>query len=283
MAHHGVGGVVGARDDAVRPGGTECLPQGRRGLRQPEVHVAVPGQRAEQLDLGDGDPGVAEEREPGRQVEAGVVRLEPLDRAGVADVGRVGVDRGQHPPPQLGLPVQVVVERAAGAVGVAARAPVGHERGPLGGVGGVEGSETDGHGVAPVATQLGRLALAVVAEVPRERGQPRLTQVGVDRGEQRPHQALGVVGVVALAPQQQRDQGARVEEPDAGADPVAAARADPEPVGQPLREPPLDPLGGHHHHLVGERVVERGRQQLAEGVGELVGARSAVQVQGHRR
>ena len=242
----------------------------------------MPGQGAEQLDLGDGEPGVAEQREPGREVEGGVVALETLDRAGMAYVGRVGVDRGEHPPPQLGLPAQVVVERPAGAVGVTPLAPVGDQRGPLGGVGGVEGGEPDGHGVAAVAAQLGRLALAVVAQVPRQGGQPRLAEVGVDGGEQRPHQTLGVVGVVAFAPQQQRDQRARVEEADPGAHAVAAARADAQPVGQPLREPALDPLGGHHHDLVGERVVERHRQQRAETVGELVGARGAVQVQGHR-
>ena len=38
------------------------------GVRQPQVHVVVGGQRVEQLDLGDGQPGVAEQREPLGQV-----------------------------------------------------------------------------------------------------------------------------------------------------------------------------------------------------------------------
>ena len=52
--------------------------------------------------------------------------------------------------------------------------------------------------------------------------------------------AVGVPRVVALAAEQQRDQRARLEEPHAGAHPVAAARAGAEPVGEPLGEPPLD-------------------------------------------
>ena len=42
------------------------LPQRGGGLRQPEVDVAVLAERAQQLDLGHGQAGVAEEREPRR-------------------------------------------------------------------------------------------------------------------------------------------------------------------------------------------------------------------------
>ena len=72
-----------------------------------------------------------------------------------------------------------------------------------------------------------------------------------------------------------------LQEPDAGADPVAAARAGAEPVGEPLGQPALDAPGGHHHDLLGERVVQRRREQLAERVGEQVGARCPVQVKRH--
>ena len=87
--------------------------------------------------------------------------------------------------------------------------------------------------------------------------------------------------IVAVAVEQQRHQRARVEEPHPGAHPVAAPGADAEPVAEPLGEPALDTLRGHHHDLLGERVVERRGEQLAEGVGELVGARRAVEVEGH--
>ena len=93
----------------------------------------------------------------------------------------------------------------------------------------------------------------------------------------------GSHGVVALAAEQQADERARVEEPDPRAHAVAAARAGAEPVAQPLGQPALHALGRHHHDLLGERVVEGHRQQLAEGVGELVGARCAVQVERHGR
>ena len=45
-----------------------CLPQVVAGVRQPQVKVVVGGQRVEQFDLGGRQPGVAEEREPLRQV-----------------------------------------------------------------------------------------------------------------------------------------------------------------------------------------------------------------------
>ena len=83
------------------------------------------------------------------------------------------------------------------------------------------------------------------------------------------------------AVEQQRHERARVEEPHPGADPVTAAGTDAQPVAEPLGEPALDALRRHHHDLLGERVVERRREQLAEGVGELVGARRAVEVEGH--
>ena len=56
--HHTLGGEGG-----------QPLPQVGRGLGQPQVHVAAAGQGVQQLDLGDREPGVPEEREPLRQLE----------------------------------------------------------------------------------------------------------------------------------------------------------------------------------------------------------------------
>ena len=95
----------GRRDD--RRGRPTGAPE---TLWQPQVHVAQLAERAEQLHLGDRQTGVPEQRQPGRQVEAVTAAAQPLQRLGVADVGR----RPTHPlheaAPQLGLPQEVVVE-----------------------------------------------------------------------------------------------------------------------------------------------------------------------------
>ena len=66
MADLAVAGVVAAGDLAVHVG--ERLPQVVAGVRQPQVKVVVGGQGVEQFDLGARQPGVAEQREPLRQV-----------------------------------------------------------------------------------------------------------------------------------------------------------------------------------------------------------------------
>jgi hypothetical protein len=60
-----VGGVAAARHGAGEVDQGIPLRLGR--MRQPDVDVTVLAEGAEQLGLGDGDPGVAEEREPRRQ------------------------------------------------------------------------------------------------------------------------------------------------------------------------------------------------------------------------
>ena len=200
----------------------------------------------------------------------------------MADVGRVVVDPLEQPAPQLGLPAQVVVERFTGTVGVAALAPVGDQGRPLHGVRPEQAGEPPGNGVAPVASELCLVTVEAVAEVGRQGGAPGLAEAVVDRGEQRPDQVVGVPGVVAVAVEQHRDQRVRAEEPDAGAHPVPAARPDAQPMAEPLGQPALHALRRHHHDLLGERVVEGRGHQLAERVGELVGARCAVEMEGHR-
>ena len=74
--------VVAARNHAVEVG--ERVPQRGRWLWQPEVDVAVLAERPEQLDLGNRQPGVAEQRQPVREVEFVAARREPLQHAGRA-------------------------------------------------------------------------------------------------------------------------------------------------------------------------------------------------------
>ena len=73
----------------------------------------------------------------------------------------------------------------------------------------------------------------------------------------------------------------RGQEPHARADAVATARAGAEPVGEPLGQPPLDATRRNDDDLLGERVVERFREQRAEPVGEQVGRIGTMHLQRH--
>ena len=96
-------------------------------MRQPQVQVVVGGQCVEQFDFGDGQPGVAEQRQPRRQVGG---RLpQPRNGFSVPDVRWVGVDAVDQRAPQVRLPVQVVVEVAGVAV-----EPVDQQLRPLAGI-----------------------------------------------------------------------------------------------------------------------------------------------------
>ncbi len=103
---------VVAAGDHLAVGPREPLPEHVRGVRQPEVHVAVLGERVEHLQLLGGQPGRPEDRQPCRQLDDPRLatqpcarRLEPLRRA-------VRPDLGADPSPELGLPGEVVVERS---------------------------------------------------------------------------------------------------------------------------------------------------------------------------
>jgi len=99
--------------------------------------------------------------------------------------------------------------------------------------------------------------------------------VNVDDVQQRPHEPVRVPRIVPLLAEQQLDQRVRIEEPDTGTHPVAAAHADTEPVVQTLRHPALDATGRHDHQLLRERVCQRRGEQLRQPVCEQVGVRSA--------
>ena len=272
-------GVLGAGTGPADRG--EVVPQLGRGLGQPDVDVAQLGERREQLDLGRGQPGVAEQREPRRQLEPGAAGPQPRHRLVVADVGR-RLGHAQHQPaPQLGLPDQVGVEGRTRTVEVSAGPPVADQLRPLHGVRREEAGQPTGHREAAIAAQPGLIRLEAVTEVEAQRVAPGLAQALVDHLEQRPDQAVGIPGVVALAIEQQGDQRSGAEELDTGADAVLAAWPHAQPVREPLGQPALDPLGRHRDDFLGERIGQRLREQVAEGIGEEVGARSAVEVERH--
>ena len=191
MAHPVLRLVPGARHGSAEV--REHGPQRGRGVRQPEVDLVVLPEGGEQLDLGGGDPGVPEQREPFGEV-GGSSRL-PAAQVGedvaVALARRGGRHAGHEAAPELGLPGEVVLERSACSVGVAAGLPVVQEGGPLGGVRGEEAGQATRHGVPPAAAQLPLLAVLAVPEVEAQRVAPRLSRVGVDDLEQRPDEGVG--------------------------------------------------------------------------------------------
>ena len=265
---------------AGRPPPSPARSSQRRGrrLRQPEVHVAELAEGLEQLDLGDRQPGVAEERQPGRERQPVPAVAQPAQRLGVPHVGR----RRGHPREQAGARARPASAGRRGGRRRAALAPRRDERRSLHGVRREEVGEPEGDGVATVAAQL-----AVLVRRGRARGGWRASRTTGRRGCRRWSRAAarpagrGPTASSRSRPMSRRDEDPRVEEADARAHAVATARAGAEAVGEALGQPALDALGRHHHDLLGERVVERLRQQLAEGVGELVGARCAVQVERH--
>ncbi len=275
------GRVVVARDHPADA--PQVVPEHRRGLGKPQVDVTSLAERAEQLHLGDRQPGVAEEGEPVRQVETvecrSVAVAQHRHRLAVAHVGRRLPDVGEQPAPQLRLPEQVGVEGRAGAVGVATGAPVGDEGRSLHGVRREDAGQPARDRPAASAAEVTFVAGDTVAEVAGKGGRPRLVERGVEDLEQRPHQPVGIPGVVALAVEQQRDEGPRAEEAHPGTDAVTAGRAGAEPMGEPLGQPALHTAGGHGHDLGGERIGQRGGEQVAELVGQEVGARRTVKLQ----
>jgi hypothetical protein len=241
-------------------------------MGQPQVHVAVLGERLQHGEVLGGQPGGAEQRQPFRQRDEGGIgpqrgagRRQPLGR------GRGG-DALAQPPPQLGLPREVggALARSAGAV-----EPSGEQLRPVGGVGGEEVYEMARDRVAP--------APPGVADVGAQRRAPRFPAAGVDHLQQRPHRPFRPPGVVGRIHTGGRgdglgDHGGRGGEGHARAHPVGPTARRAEPVGQALRQPPLHAPRGHRDDLGRERVGGRLGQQLAEGVGQRVGPFGPVQV-----
>ena len=240
-------------------------------------------ERAEQLDLGDRQPGVAEQRDPRRQFELGAV-LSAGRGLGVPDAGAgastaVGAAaararrlpgevarRASLPAPSVARPA--ASRRAAAAAGRrttrTARPAGGRPRsGGRGGTRPRRRSRGDrgawpaslAHG-SPIDASMHRPAAARPAR-PAPTGPRRRVPVSSATSE----------------------RGNRNSTPAQTPSPPRARRA--EPVGQPLGQPPLDTPAGTTT-TSGERVVQRGRQQVAERVGEQVGPRSAVEVERHR-
>ena len=165
-------------------------------MGQPQVDVAVLTERGEELHLGDGDPGVPEQREPRRQVLGSGASAERLDHADVSLARRRLPDLGGQPAPELGLPGEVGREGATGPVGVVVPLPVGEQGGALRGVRTEQPGQTPGDGVAATSPELAFLTVLAMAEVGAERARPGLARAGVDHRQQWPDQGVRRPGVV---------------------------------------------------------------------------------------
>ena len=142
-------------------------------MGQPQVQIVVGGQRAEEFDLAGRQPGVAEQRQPRRQIHRPFAQ--PRQRGLVPDVRRVGVDALGQRPPQVGLPAQVIVEVPTGAVGGSAIEPVDEHLRPLFRVGGEQAGETPSHGIPPATAELGFIGVLVeMAQMCCQRAAPVL-------------------------------------------------------------------------------------------------------------
>ena len=244
-------------------------------MGQPQVQVVVGGQRLDQLDLGEGQPGVSEQRQPLRQVD----RRFPKARNGVPlpHVRRVGRHAAGQRPPQRRLPGEVA--RQVGAVAVE---PVDEQLRPLARIRREQARDAARDRVAPPQPQLPFLVARLeAAEMGGQRPAPVLVEALVDHLEQRPDHGVGRPRVVVGGAGDFGDQRAWVPELDARAHPVRARTAT-EDVRQPLAEPPLDAARGNQDQLRGERVGERLREERAETVGQKIRSFSAVQMQGHQ-
>ena len=242
----------------------EMGPQRGRGVRQPEVDVVVGGERVEHAQLGVREPGGAEEGEPSREAPRGRDLRDGLG-------GARCVEAGAQPAPQLGLPAQVL-----GRARVVARRPRPDQGGPVVGIAAEQTREVAGRGEPSTAPRA-----RGVADDPEERAQrraPGLLGAVVDGLEQRPHEALGPPGVVVGDGEHPGHHLGGRGEDDVGAHPVVAT-GDPQPVGQTLGEPALDPACGHGDELGLEGVVQRVGEHVGQGFDEPVGPLGPVHVE----
>ena len=269
-------------------------PQGGRRVAEPEVHVAVHGQRDQGLQLVGLEPGRSEERQPRRQLGTGGVRAQVGPAGGQPLCGARNAEQGTEPSERLRLPRPLRGQRGTPARRRRRRQPGGDHGRP--------GTMRSGRTARPGG---GRWRNGGCPGAGSSRGRPRrLTTVEVDstaapprprRGTRRRRRAAatrlggpatgrcGRVDRGALR-QRGRDQPPRRREVDAGADAVAVGSGSAaEPVGEGLGQPPLDASGRDPDDLGRERVGQRPAQQVGEARDQLVAVDGPVQVQSQWR
>ena len=280
---HGIGG----------PDGGDVVPQRRRGVWQPQVHVTRGRERLDEFAIGAGEPGVSEERNPLRQIgidrTVGETTDDPVVAFGDRLVEPVTVEGElDDMPPQRRLPGEVGRKRLSVAVGRFAALPLGEHLRTVAGVGREQAGDAPRHDVAARLTRLalplgGRVAgdLLPRSEVAGDRLESRCSAEVVDRVEGGPHEPVAVPRVVAVAREQQTHQRRRGEHLQTGTDAVVLGVGSTEGVRQPLAEPAFDAAGGHDDDLGAEDVGGGVAQHRGQARGELVGPVAAVDVEGH--
>ena len=252
--------------------GLEPFPQRGRGVEQEQVDVPALTHRFEHVEIAGRQAGQPEQGDAGREVEK--VGRFPQAQAGADQaLGRARLaDPGPQQSPQLHLPEGLVV--AGRAVG-----PTLQHFGPVHGIAVEEiGHVPDGREPLRALHRLG------FADVLRQRRQPRLVEVPLDHLEQRPHRPLGQPRVRVRVGTRGHGEGAVhhgswEREVDVGAHTVLPPGRCTEMRRQSLRQPPLDPPGGHRDHLRRHGIVQRLGDQISEHGHQRVGSLGSVDVQ----
>ena len=275
---------------APRPGsGGERLPEDGGGVRQPEVDLAVVAQGRQQLDLGRPGSGC------GRRARTA---------AGRSAASGVGAQPSRRPSacrrPGSGAPTRA----RPGAATARAASQVGRERGrrhrrcrsPCLPAASSAGRWTAYDGEEARRGDARRRSGGRAAARPPRRSAPwpevaaRARRTRARRRGRRRRRAAATPGRRAPTGRRRRRAGDLGDQraPASGTRRPRTRRrrrpAGAELVGQALAEPALDPAAGTSDQLLGERVGLRlARAARASAVGERVGARGAVQEQGHEQ
>ena len=256
-------GVLGARHRPRRGTPRPARPTARRDLRQPQVHVAQLAQGAEQLHLGDRQPGVPEQRQPRRQVEPVAAGAQPLpaSRRGARRAAGASTT-GDQPAPQLRLPGQVAVDRAD---------PRRRCRAPR------ASRSTRLRAAARRTTRTARPAAGppssagCAAARPRRRrrrgrgGWPRCAHHGSSSESSMTSSSghtsrSGSQGSSRSLPSSSATSECGLRKRTPAHTPSPPRAPTPMPVGEPLGQPALHAARRHDHQLLGERVRRAGRR-----------------------
>ncbi len=258
------------------------LPQRRRGLRQPQVHVAGAGQGAEQRDLARRAAGCGRRARAARAGRGRRRRLPARPRCGPAArrAGRRAPARAGGATARAARPGRRAATRRAPSVSRPSRQSVTSA-----------GRCTAYAAISPARRRAtdqrrSRRSSASCPERPWPRWWARVAHHGssseasmAPSSGQTSRSGSHGSSRSRSSSSETSERGVRNRTPAQMPSPPRGPAA--EGVREPLRHPPLHALGGHHHDLLGERVVQGHGEQLAEAVDEPVGARGAVEVERH--
>ena len=225
------------------------------------MDLAVRGDRVEDLQACDGDPGEAEQREALGQRDRARLAAQPRAcRRSARDGVRLGDARAQ-PSPQVRLPMLVFTGRPGADQPRSVQRVAVEQSGEV-----ADGREPP----RPIDGQMGG-----------ERRQPRLAQRVLEHFEQRPHEPLGEASGSASG--SIRDAAATASPVSRCGNGNSTFAQIPSPTEHhQLREPSLHPARRDADDLGRERVVRRAGEQGLQGHDEPVGAVGSVDVE-HRQ